>query len=103
MKGCCRNVWICKSAKDSPAPTPTPTPEPTPEGEPVIGQATINVTDLTIRNGAGVSFEYVDLAEPDTTYDVYETAEADGYTWYRIGENQWVPSDGTWIAYTPKE
>ena len=24
MKGCCRNVWICKSAKDAPAPTPTP-------------------------------------------------------------------------------
>lgn len=87
----------------APTPTPTPTPEPTPEGEPVIGQATINVMDLTIRNGAGVSFEYVDLAEPDATYDVYETAEADGYTWYRIGENQWVPSDGTWIAYTPKE
>lgn len=30
MKGCCRNVWICKSAKDSPAPTPTPDPTPTP-------------------------------------------------------------------------
>ena len=27
MKGCCRNVWICKSAKDAPAPTPTPTPD----------------------------------------------------------------------------
>ena len=24
MKGCCRNVWICKSAKDEPTPTPTP-------------------------------------------------------------------------------
>ena len=29
MKGCCRNVWICKSANDKPAPTPTPTPTPT--------------------------------------------------------------------------
>lgn len=28
MKGCCRNVWICKSAKDKPVPTPTPTPTP---------------------------------------------------------------------------
>lgn len=24
MKGCCRNVWVCKSASDKPAPTPTP-------------------------------------------------------------------------------
>ena len=26
MEGCCRNVWVCKSAKSKPAPTPTPTP-----------------------------------------------------------------------------
>lgn len=30
MKGCIRNLWICKSADSKPAPTPTPTPTPTP-------------------------------------------------------------------------
>lgn len=26
---------------------------------------------------------------------VYETKQAEGYTWYRIGDNQWIAGDGT--------
>ena len=107
------NLLIGKDKTNKPEPTTTPTastePRPTPEsssaseGESIIGQAYTNVTDLTIRDGAGINYAYIDLAAAKTTYDVYETVEADGYTWYRISENGWIPSDGTWITYTPKQ
>lgn len=39
-------------------------------------------------------------------YDVFETKQAEGYTWYRIAENIWVANDGIWIAtvygYSPR-
>jgi|GEM_PF-4039328 len=30
------------------------------------------------------------------TYTVYETKNNEGYTWYRIGNDQWIADDGTW-------
>lgn len=34
---------------------------------------------------------------PYEIYDVFETKSAEGYTWYRIGNNKWIANDGTWI------
>jgi len=33
----------------------------------------------------------------DETYTVYETTSNEGYTWYRIGNDQWIADDGTWV------
>ncbi len=33
-------------------------------------------------------------------YEVYEIAEGDSYTWYRINDYSWVPTEGTWIGYS---
>ena len=87
-------------------PEPTPTPEPTEEPVPddgSIGTAEILVTDLMMRKGPGVTYEQNGMGEPQKTYTVYETAEADGYTWYRVGEDQWVPDlQSQFVTYTPK-
>ena len=73
-------------------------PEPT--GPKTIGKVTVNVTDLNIRTGPGTSYDKTGShAAQGTPYDVYETAEADGYTWYRIGEGQWIADDGTWVTF----
>ena len=90
-------------ATPTPTPEATPTPEPTEEAVAGIGKAYTNVSDLSIRNGAGINYDFIEVAAAETEYDVFETAEADGYTWYRIGEDRWIPSEGTWITYTPNE
>ena len=86
-------------------PTPTPEIEETPEPDDgIIGSAHVMVTDLTIRKGPGVSYEQNGITEYDATYDVYEIAEADGYTWYKVAEDQWVADYlGQYVTYTSKE
>ena len=86
-------------------PTPTPEIEETPEPDDgIIGSAHIIVTDLTIRKGPGAGYEQNGITEYDATYDVYEVTEADGYTWYKVAEDQWVADYlGQYVTYTPKE
>ena len=38
-------------------------------------------------------------AEKSAEYDVYEIYEAEGYTWYRIGDARWVADGGSWLQY----
>ena len=56
-----------------------------------------------MKLNAGIIYEQLEVAPAETTYDVYETTEADGYTWYRISETGWIASEGTWVTYTPKQ
>lgn len=65
----------------------------------VIGKATVNVKKLRIRSKASTSGEKLGYAKKGKTYDVYEIKSGGGYTWYRIGEDEWIADDGTWITY----
>lgn len=67
----------------------------------VIGQCYINVDAIKVRTAPNLSAEQVDVATVGQLKDVYEVAENDGYTWYRIGEDNWIASDGSWVSYTP--
>lgn len=67
-----------------------------------IGKVVVNVTDLNIRSSASTSGSLVGNAEEGKTYYVFETASDDSYTWYRIGEDQWIADDGSWLTYTEK-
>ncbi|MBE6128274.1 MAG: WG repeat-containing protein [Erysipelotrichaceae bacterium] len=64
-----------------------------------IGKVTVNVSDLNIRSGTGVDYESVGNSLEGTSYPVFETAEAESYTWYRIDASHWIPSDGEWLSY----
>lgn len=67
-----------------------------------LGNAVVLVTDLTIRSGPGVGYEQTGLVEVNATYPVYESVSADGYTWYRIGDGQWIADlGGQYVSYTP--
>lgn len=39
----------------------------------------------------------VGYANNGEVYAFYETTVAEGYTWYRIGEDKWIADDGTWV------
>ncbi len=69
----------------------------------VIGTAKVNVSDLYIRSSAGTNGSQAGFAQENKTYNVYASVEAQGYTWYQIGDRQWVASNGKWVTFTPKQ
>lgn len=70
----------------------------TEEGE-SLGTLTVHVGDLNFRTGPDIGYEAVGNSVPNSRYPVYETTEASGYTWYRIDEGVWLPSEGSWATY----
>lgn len=67
---------------------------------PRSGRAFINSDDtiyrIKVRTGAGLSAE--DSGERitgGTSVTVYEEVQADGFTWYRIGDDRWIAGNGT--------
>lgn len=97
---------ILEGGDAAPLTTPTPTPESTPTSTPsqqtsgVVGKITVNVDNLNIRASASTSSDSKGHASKGNIYDVYETTTAGGYTWYRIGEDQWIADNGSWATYT---
>ena len=56
--------------------------------------------ELHVRKGPGLSYDVTRNLPAGSTVDVYETKTADGYTWNRIGDDEWVADDGTWLEKT---
>ena len=65
-----------------------------------MGTLVVNVSDLRIRTKAGTDGDVVGQAVSGKEYPVYDHVENGGYTWYLIGTNQWVASNGSWVTYT---
>ena len=92
------------SASSDAAATPTATAAPTATASTsstgsVIGRVTVNVNGLNIRSSASTAGNAVGSATNGQTYDVYSTTSAGGYTWYQIGNNQWIADNGSWVTY----
>lgn len=60
---------------------------------------------LNVRKTPSTSGEIIGQANTGSIFNYYETQEADGYTWYRIEENQWVAQnkDNTYLEILPAE
>ena len=65
-----------------------------------IGEATVNVEQLRIRTAPTLSSAMITYCEKGKTYDVYSIKEAEGYTWYQIGSNQYIAGSEDWVTYT---
>lgn len=89
------------SATATPSATPTikPTPTPTASTNATIGTITIASSEINVRSTPSTTGELVTTAQAYSSYKVYETTTNEGYTWYRIGENEWVPDGGNWLTY----
>lgn len=91
------------------APTATPEPSASASAEPtasaetstssVVGTVTVNVSGLNIRSSASTAGEKVGTAESGKSYDVLSTSNDGTYTWYQIGENQYIADNGSWCTY----
>ena len=67
-----------------------------------LGSAKVNVDNLNIRTSPSTSAEALSSpAMRGVTETVYEITQAEGYTWYRIGDNQWIADNGEWVTYSP--
>lgn len=64
-----------------------------------IGRVTVNVSGLNIRSSASTGGSVVGTATSGQTYDVYSSTTSGGYTWYQIGNNQWIADNGSWVTY----
>ena len=56
-----------------------------------------SLVELHVRTGPGLSYLVIRNLPYYSTVDVYETVNADGYTWNRIGQGEWVANDGTYL------
>lgn len=72
--------------------------------EGMIGSITVIVSGNIIeRDQPSITGDNVGDAYFGKSYNVYEKVESDGYTWYRIDDNTWVPDDGTWVKFFANE
>lgn len=70
---------------------------------PAAGALTvISVNGVVERTAPSMTAEAAGTAENNMNLSVYEVTEAEGYTWYRVGEDTWIPDDGTWVSYVPE-
>ena len=66
-----------------------------------IGHITVKVDKLNIRRTPATDGEKAGQANTGDEYPVYETSAGEGYTWYRISENQWIADkDQEWAEFT---
>ena len=75
-----------------------------PQGPPTIagGNKTIivKVNKLNIRSGPGTSYQAVGRCNIGDSFSVYDVTSDGKYTWYKIGEGQWVADEnGTYVHY----
>ena len=67
-----------------------------------IGTVDVKVDGLRVRTGPATYYDQAGNVLAGDTLTVYETAEGEGYTWYRIGVRQWIADkDGGWLEYHP--
>lgn len=57
----------------------------------------ISAEDLRIRQAPALDGEVLGFALQNSIYTVFETAEADDYTWYRIGPDRWIAYTEDWV------
>ena len=67
-----------------------------------VDQLKINVTNLSIRQGPGTTFNRIGFAVKDGIYNFYESITKDDYTWFRIGDDSWVANDGNYLTIYEK-
>ncbi len=57
------------------------------------------LVEMHVRKGPGLSYDVTRNLPYNSTVSIYETKTADGYTWNRINQSEWIANDGTWLEY----
>lgn len=62
-----------------------------------INQIKVVASQLRVRTEHNTTSTAIGYAVVNGIYNCYETYKDANYTWYRIADNQWIASDGTWV------
>ena len=57
---------------------------------------------INIRTKPSTEGDIVGTVYTSEIYEVFEIKKDDDYTWYRIGDDQWIADGGGWLTYTKK-
>ena len=85
-----------------PAPEPTPVITNNVERDEYKNQIEVKVTELRVRKTPGLNGEILGYANVGF-YNFYETKDVDGYTWYKIAEDNWIAYNEEWEVIYPKK
>jgi hypothetical protein len=88
------------SYSEQPLEEPEAETAPASAPEDAIGSLKVLVDNLNSRKAPSTEAEKLSKPERGSEWNVYEIREAEGYTWYRIGEDRWVADGGGWVGYT---
>lgn len=68
------------------------------EDREVIGKARVNIRAIKIRNDHVVTDDnQIGRIQENQIVNLYDKYEDGQYTWYEIGQGQWIADDGTWL------
>ncbi len=68
--------------------------------EPQVGYCNVIISNLNIRSAPNTKADTVGTANETNSFNVFETVDSGGYTWYRIGHDRWIADDGgKWVRY----
>lgn len=81
-------IYISKDWK-KPLPDPLPDVVQPVERDEQKDQLICHEADLRVRTGASLSKEVLGYLQKDKYYDWFETTDAEGYTWFKLADNQW--------------
>ncbi len=65
-------------------------------------QIEVKVDDLRVRKDPGLNGKILGYANKGY-YNYYSTKELDNYTWYEIGDDNWIASNSNWTNIYPKK
>lgn len=60
---------------------------------------TVKITNLHMRAKPSTSSTMLIRHIPQKYYIVLDTKNAEGYTWYKVGNNAWVGDNGSWLKF----
>lgn len=63
-------------------------------------QIEVKVNNLRVRTSPGLKADVLGHAGVGY-FNYYETRDADGYTWFRIADGQWIASNNEWTTVYP--
>ena len=82
---------------ETPVPTETPIPTAATKTGTVYINASAKIQDINVRNkpSTGSGTDTGKNVYPGDKVTIYETIQSGGYTWYRIGDNEWIADNGS--------
>lgn len=83
-------LYISPNSWKKPLPDPIPEVVDPVERDTAKNQLICHEADLRVRKEPSLKGDKLGYLQKDKYYNFYESKEADGYTWYRIAEGQWI-------------